>query len=41
MEQMERGEAVSWLGLAFWLGLSLAAGWVGSNFQPGSGIRTW
>ena len=24
-----------WLGLAFWLGLSLAAGWVGSRFQPG------
>jgi benzodiazapine receptor len=24
-----------WLGLVFWLGLSLAAGWVGSRFQPG------
>ena len=24
-----------WLGLVFWLGLSLAAGWFGSRFQPG------
>lgn len=24
-----------WAGLIFWLGLSLAAGWFGSRFQPG------
>jgi tryptophan-rich sensory protein len=26
---------VSWLGLAFWLGLCFTAAWVGSRFQPG------
>jgi len=28
-------DSISWLGLVFWLGLSLAAGWIGSYFQPG------
>ena len=35
MTQSPSFGSVSWLGLIFWLGLSLAAGWIGSRFQPG------
>ena len=35
MDQIKSFSAISWLGLAFWLGLTFAAGWVGSRFQPG------
>ncbi len=35
MDQIKSFSSISWLGLAFWLGLTFAAGWVGSRFQPG------
>ncbi len=35
MDQIKSFSYISWLGLAFWLGLTFAAGWVGSRFQPG------
>jgi benzodiazapine receptor len=35
MDQIKSFSSISWLGLAFWFGLTFAAGWVGSRFQPG------
>ena len=35
MTKTQRTGIIDWLGLAFWLGVSFAAAWVGSHFQPG------